>query len=234
MSSNLKLSVGYQLPDPYRFSDIVAEYVDKIGEVYFSWLGVSSGRGVSIAYLEDQEIMEKELIEIKKLGIKLNLLWNANCYGGKAISIELEKKVCDTIKYISKNIGLDSVTTTSLFIAEVIKINFPEIDVRSSVNMAIASVSGMKYVKKYFDSFYIARALNRYPQKIKILKQWCEANDKKLFLLANSGCLRDCSAHTFHDNLVSHEAELSKQPNRWNGFQGVCWDYYRDENNHKS
>ena len=88
------------------------------------------------------------------------------------------------------------------FVAEVIKTHFPEIDVRASVNMAIASVSGMKYIKNYFDSFYIARELNRYPQKIKILKQWCEANNKKLFLLANSGCLRDCSAHTFHDNLV--------------------------------
>ena len=234
MDSNSKLSVGYQLPDPYRLADIVAEYADCIGEVYFPWLGISTGRGISLAYAEDQKAMEAELIEIKQLGIKLNLLWNANCYGGKAISVELEEEVCDTIKYLFKHIGIDAVTTTSLFVAEIIKTHFPEIGIRASVNMEIASVSGMKYVKNYFDSFYIARALNRYPQKIKILKQWCEANNKKLFLLANSGCLRDCSAHSFHDNLVSHESELNKQRNRWNMFNGICWDYYSDENNHAS
>ena len=222
------------MPDPYFFADIVAKYSDSIGEVYFPWLEIPNGRGVSITRQEEQGLMEEELQKIKKSGISLNLLWNANCYGAEAISVKLEKQVLNTIGYLFKYIGLDAVTTTSLFVAEVIKTYFPKIDVRASANMEIVSVSGMKYIKDYFDSFYIARTLNRYLRTIELLKKWGDANNKKLFLLANSGCLRDCSVHIFHDNLVSHENELSKQKNRWHGFQGVCWDYYHDKNNHLS
>lgn len=234
MNSGLKFSVGYQLPDQYRISDVVASYAEWIGEVYFPWLNIPGGRGISIRDAEDQEQMEAELREIHALGIKLNLLWNANCHGGKAISKDLERQFVETLEYLIEHIGLEAVTTTSLFVARIIKESFPRIEVRASVNMGIGTLSGMKYVRDYFDSFYLQRELNRYPSRIKPLREWGNANGKRLYLLANSGCLKNCSAHTFHDNLVAHEHELSKQQNRWPGFGGICRDFYADPENHYS
>ena len=187
---------------------------------------------MSINCQAKQKFMEDELKDIKKGGVKLNLLLNANCYGAKALSEELENNVIKIIDYLFTNIGLDIVTTTSLFLAKRIKANFPLLEIRASVNMETASVSAMRYVKEYFDSFYLARRLNRYPEAIEPLKTWCEANNKKLFLLANSGCLRECSAHNFHDNLVSHEHEIKNHKNIWQGFMGVCWDYFCNPENH--
>ena len=37
----------------------------------------------------------------------------------------------------------------------------------------------------------------------------CDAEGKELYMLANSGCLNNCSAHVFHDNLVAHEAQIA-------------------------
>jgi collagenase-like PrtC family protease len=234
MSSKLKYSVGYQLPDLYPFSDVIKDYSKDIHEVYFPWLDVPDGRGSSIIIKGEQEQMEKELANIHDWGINLNLLWNANCYGDKAISREMEQHLVTVIRRLLDHIGLEVVTTTSLFAAHIVQKQFPSLDVRASVNMGIGTISGMKYVKDYFDSFYIDRALNRFPAQIRSLRNWCDAHEKKLYLLANSGCLKNCSAHTFHDNLVAHERGLSQQNNSWNRFLGICWDYYALSGNHYS
>jgi collagenase-like PrtC family protease len=234
VSSRLKFAVGYQLPDFARFADIVSEFRDDISEVYFPWRGVAGGRGISIADSADQCQLEEELTEIRQLGIKLDLLWNATCYGGRAISVELEKQVVESVGTLVNHVGLETVTTTSLFVASTVHQHFPGVEVRASVNMGIGTVSGMRYVQDCFDSFYVQRELNRFPERLKPLRQWCNANGKKLYLLANSGCLRHCSAHAFHDNLVSHQHELGCQENRWPGFAGVCWPYFRKPENHVS
>jgi len=230
----MKISVGYQLPDLYRISDIIMDFIDDIEEVYFPWLHISSGRGVNIASPKDQEEMEKELTFLHQQGIKLNMLWNANCYGSGAVSQELEKRLTKALKHAIDQTGLEIVTTTSLFIAERVRKHFPDLEIRASVNMDISTVEGMRYVRDYFDGFYLGRKLNRYPAKIKPIRQWCDENGKKLYLLANSGCLKDCSAHTFHDNLVAHESELYKHENIWPGFRGICWEYYAENENHLS
>ena len=54
---------------------------------------------------------------------------------------------------------------------------------------------------------------------------------KKLFMLANSGCLNFCSAHNFHDNLVAHEADISKMDNAYN-FSGICHEYLKNTENY--
>ena len=234
MPERLKLSVGYQLPDADRFADVVTGCAADIDEVYFPWRGAASGRGVSIADDEEQSEMISELAEIRSQGIRLNMLWNGNCYGGDAISNALEKRVVEAVHTMSERIGLDAVTTASPFIAERIKHAFPKLEVRASVNMGIGSVTAMKCLGDAFDSYYAHRGLNRFPKRLEKLHDWCAAHNKRLYLLANSGCIDNCPAHLFHDNLVAHETEAACRPSPWNGFSGVCWSYYADPANRVS
>lgn len=231
MPDRLKLSVGYQLPDTCRIADLVAEYAEDINEIYFPWLGAASGRGVSIADEGEQREMEAELAETRTTGVRLNMLWNGNCYGGESISSALERQAVDAVRAMSERIGLDAVTTASPFIAERVKLVFPELDVRASVNMGIGSVTAMKCLGDAFDSYYVHRGLNRFPRRLQNLHDWCAAHNKRLYLLANSGCIDNCPAHVFHDNLVAHETEAACHPSPWNGFSGVCWGYYADAGN---
>lgn len=75
----LRFSVGYQLPDRWRFSDIVSAFAADIDEVYFPWRGVANGRGIGIADEGEQRTLEAELAVIRAAGVRLNLLWNAAC-----------------------------------------------------------------------------------------------------------------------------------------------------------
>jgi hypothetical protein len=221
----VRFSVGYQITDPYDFCDVVDAHRADIHEVYFPWLGVPDGRGLSVGGPDDQAFMESELRRIHDQGVALNVLFNANCYGAGAISKRLQATIRTTIATLLDKIGLEAVTTASLFVADVVRSEFPQLDVRASVNMEISSVRGLKYVEDYFTSYYTGRETNRSPSRIAPMRQWCHDNGKRLYLLANSGCLRGCSAHTFHDNLVAHERELRSRDNAWSGFPGICWDY---------
>ncbi len=231
----MKYSVGYQLREDPEFLQSIIRNKKQIHEVYFSWGDFANGRNSQLRQSnltpwEAQLKQETELRLLSSQGLKFNLLFNATCYGKDSQSKAFFTKIGETVQYIQQNIGLTSITTTSPLIAKFIKGNFDGIDVRASVNMSIGTIEGMEYIKKYFDSFYLKRELNRDFKAILILKKWCDQNGKVLYALANSGCLNNCSAHVFHDNLVSHESEIAAMDNGYS-FEGVCRQYLSDEKN---
>lgn len=232
----LKLSVGYQYSEKIPFPSIVASYADSIEEVYFPWVDVASGRSIIGGYdgyfdYELQNILIKELQEIKSLGIKLDLLFNANCYGEDAMSEAMQGKICSIVDYLDcHNVRPEIITTTSPAVAFMVKNNYPDIELKASVNMKISSVKGMQYVAHLFDSYCVAKECNRNINQLKEMKKWAEENGKKITILANSGCMRDCSGQIFHDNMVAHEDKISKQKNI-NFMPYMCWNYLKDKNN---
>ena len=225
----MKFSVGLQ-KNNIEFVNCIIQNAEHIYEVYFSWGDFPNGRSyqtLSVAILKTNH--EKSLSDAD---IPLNMLFNTNCYGKDSQSRAFFNKIGETVDYVGNTYGLKSITTTSPLIAKFIKNNFEDIEVRASVNMEIGTIQGMDYLKEYFDSFYMKRELNRKIDSIKILHKWCQENGKKLFMLANSGCLNFCSAHVFHDNLVAHESEIAKMDNAYN-FGGICHEYLKDERNYE-
>lgn len=233
----LKYSVGLPNNNP-DFLYFIIENKEHIYEVYFSFGDFPNGRsntiiGDTMLEIEQIDIQRKFLKTISQNNIKLNLLFNGNCYGKYSQSRAFFNKIGNTIDYISNNYGLSSITTTSPLIAKFVKNNFENLETRASVNMEIGTIQGMEYVSDYFDSYYMKRELNRDFKNIEILHKWCVKNNKKLFMLANSGCLNYCSAHNFHDNLVAHEDEIAKMDNGYN-FSGICREYLKKEDNYTS
>ena len=231
----MKFFVGYQLFKDFNFTDCITQRKDHISEVYFSWGDFPNGRNCQIdrCDMTPWDAQQKQIEDLKIIsdaGINTNILFNATCYGKDSQSRSFFEKIGDITDYCIKNLALSSVTTTSPLIAKFIKTNFPAIDVRASVNMGIGTVEGMEYVEDYFDSFYVKRELNRDFSKIRELKKWCNSKGKKLYALANSGCLNNCSAHTFHDNLVSHEKEISQMDNGY-AFSGICHEFLKKKDN---
>jgi len=226
----MKFAAGYQLPDDDErpFSETIAPYSESLREVYFPWLDTASGRSpiaTRRGYTDwtAQARLEEDLRNIKRMGIKLDLLFNANCYGRLAISEELRAKVASIIEHLEYSVGgVDVITTTSPFIAQTVKDYFPEIEVRASVNMWIGTISAMDYMADIFDSFYVQREYNRDLEYIAELKEWADANGKGLYILANSGCFSYCTSHTFHDNLVAHENEICETKNVEDFSPYVC------------
>ena len=236
----MKFAIGYQLCEEEGeepFLSIVRDYKDYVAEIYFPWGDLPSGRAPLSnrrGYInwEAQDILIEDLISFRSSGIKLDLLFNANCYGAYAISRYLENQVVSIIDYLGEKVGgIDIVTTTSPFIAYVVKRHFPEIETRASVNMQVGTIEGMKYLSEIFDSFHVKREFNRNISYLKELKEWADKNNKKLYLLVNSGCLYSCSGQIFHDNMVAHEKEIDEIINisEWTPY--VCRNYLKNPSN---
>lgn len=226
----MKFSVGYKLPDEFdSVYSICSDYKDSISNVYFSYGNNASGRSplgaaTDEAYIRD--LQAEELQEIKKLGISLTLLYNANCYGDRAISKSFTDGVLKEVYDLKEKLDIDRITTTSPMLAQWIKKEFKDdIGVYASVNMRIGTVAAMEQLAEDFDGFYVQKEVNRNLDEIAKLKAYADAAGKKLCILANSGCLAHCAFQTFHDNLVAHEAGIAKQENVSSGFPAPCWRY---------
>ncbi len=227
----MKFAVGYQIPqNGERFSEIVDTYKEHIKEVYFSWPGMASGRPQSLGHVwYAQQRLEEELLAIRRMGIKLDLLLNANCYGANAISNAIKKEIIGLLEYLAAH-GCcpEIVTTASPYLAHILKEECPLIEIRASVNMRIGTIQALEYASEYFDSFYLQRDYQRNIKYVREVHEWCEEHQKKLCVLANSGCLRFCPSQTFHDNLIAHSQEAETKSNlNWNPH--LCRKVYSDK-----
>ena len=229
----MRYMIGYQRMRDDRLKTTILRYKESISEIYFSWGEMPSGRGTmeksgNLFPFEAQREMLEELKEYSRSGIGMNLLLNGNCYGRMSQARVFFEKIGETVEFLSDHIRLTSVTTTSPLIAKFIRQNFADLETRASVNMEIGTVQGMDYLSDVFDGYYMKRELNRNRKEIRKLHAWCQSNGKKLYGLANSGCLNYCFAHVFHDNLVAHEDEIRAMDNAYD-FRGACHDYLKKE-----
>lgn len=226
----MKYTIGYQLPDEFDSTyEICKDYQHAVSEVYFPWGSEPSGRSALCPAGESSAVEAHQLAELKairELGVRLALLLNSNCYGAQAIAQKTKDRVLSVAEKLKKELDIDSVTTASPFLAQVLKKEFgPDLHIRASVNMRVGTVDAMEYLAEYFDGYYMQRELNRDFAAIRTLKEWCGAHGKTLHLLANSGCMRSCAFQTFHDNMVAHESEIVQQKNEALRFPSPCWDY---------
>lgn len=229
----MQFMIGYQLQQSGKLIEEILRSKEHIHEVYFAWGAMPSGRG-AVSQGEDLlphealQLQQQQLRQLHEAGIGLNLLLNANCYGKHSLSRSFLMRSGDLINYLQNDYGVQSVTTTSPILAHFIKDNFPALEVRASVNMEIGTIEGMEYLEQDFDGFYYKRELNRNLQQVQKLKRWCDKHGKRLYMLANSGCLNFCSARQFHDNLVAHEQEIAEMDNGAQ-FKSACSRFLSSE-----
>ena len=163
--------------------------------------------------------LKRDLTRLRGAGVKLDLLLNANCYGPQAMSTALERRVGGILETLdSWGCRPEICTVASPFVARTVKALAPDVEVRASVNMRLTTLQAFRYLAPLFDSYYLGRDVQRNLETVKRFSDWCRANGKKLCMLANSGCLRNCPWQTYHDNLIAHSDEAMKTSNvrGWN------------------
>jgi len=234
MKTSFDLAAGYQhFADGATFGEIALAH-PAVREVYFPWPDEPSGRPV-LGYEEEndpqelQDALRYDLTRLRAGGVKLDLLLNANCYGADAMSVALERRVGTILDTLADwSCAPEIVTTASPFVARCVKAKAPRIEVRASVNMRLSTLQAMAYLAPLFDSFYLGRDVQRDRAYVEKAHAWCAAHGKKLCLLANSGCLRNCPWQTFHDNLVAHSAAALARENVRGWSPHLCWTIYKD------
>ena len=204
-----KFAVGHFLTekpdDPLSFAELAKRFADRLREVYFPWPGLSNARAKVYNKPDDEERIVADLKYCREHGMKLDILANATCYGEKAVTEEQRLQIIGIIRHLDE-LGLypEIITTTSPYIAKVFKLNFPDIEVRASVNMRLRNTLAFEYLAPLYDSYYICRDVQRDLPTFHKLADWCKDHGKKLCMLANSGCVRNCPWQVFHETLLSH------------------------------
>ena len=234
----ISLAAGYQhFADGVPFAEIALRH-PAVREVYFPWVDEPSGRP-KLGFEEENDpeeleaALKRDLERLKGAGVRLDLLLNANCYGAEAMSVSLERRVTGIVEKLASWGCMPEVcTVASPFVANVVKKSVPEIEIRASVNMRLATLQAFKYLAPLFDSYCLGRDVQRHLDTVKSFSDWCRANGKKLCVLANSGCLRNCPWQTYHDNLIAHSDAAMKTENVRGWCPHLCWTLYRDERNY--
>ena len=233
----ISLAAGYQhFADGAPFAEIALRH-PSVREVYFPWIDEPSGRP-KLGFEEEDDpeelaaALRRDLERLRAAGVKLDLLLNANCYGAEAMSVSLEKRISGIIGKLAEwGCRPETCTTASPFVAQTLKSLFPDIDVRASVNMRLTTLQAFRYLSPLFDSYYLGRDVQRNLATVERFSEWCRANGKKLCILANSGCLRNCPWQTFHDNLIAHSDAAMKVANVKGWSPHLCWTLYKDPQN---
>ena len=203
VAGDRKLAVGWF--DNADFPSVCAPYLQRIREVFFAWPGVASCRPAPDYTRELRARQLSDLRWARENGLELDTLFNCNCYGDTAVSPALAGFVGETLRTMdAEGVFPDTVTTTSPFIATILRRDFPSVKIRWSVNLRVHGTLGFESVLELFDSFYISRERQRDLDALKTACEWARAHGKTIGLQANSGCLRQCPFQTFHDNLHGH------------------------------
>ena len=138
----MKYNVGYQLLGDASWIDAIVANSESVSELYFSWEDMPNGRNSTplddaMPSWEAQQRKVEDIGRVFDAGIRLNVLFNANCYGGKSLSRELYDRIGNAVDYLTTRFALPIATTTSPLIARFLHANFEGIEVRASVNMDI-------------------------------------------------------------------------------------------------
>ena len=197
------LAVGWFNNAPFR--GICEKYSDRIKEVFFAWPGVTASRPMAPWTPERRELIRSDLAWCRANGIELDAIFNANCYGDMAISPELADHVTEMLNEMDAH-GLlpEHLTTTSPFIATIVRRRFPAMKIRISVNVYAENAISLSYITDLFDSFYAGIDRHRRMDYVRMLRDWAREHGKSLCIYANSGCLKDCPFRQFHNNLHGH------------------------------
>ena len=232
----LQFAVGYQLPgemNRYDMVDLIGLYRKYVSEVFFALPGDASGRvpvgsRKGMATEEAKERLFADLDRLNAMGLPGVILFNSSCYGSGYGSGELLTHVRQGIEEAGKHIRLRAATVISLPVAAEIKASFPEIKIRSSINMHIGTIPQMELVSNYFDGYYLNRDYNRDLDHIRSVRAWCDEHGKSLHMLANSGCIYQCPHHHYHENVVAHIDEIVSKESAYKGTLAPCFRMLTD------
>ena len=142
----------------------------------------------------------------KERGIGFNYSLNGYCTGNMEFTRNGLECIYDFVKKLY-NIGVTSVTVSSIAILEMIKTMFPDISVKVSIINQVNTINKLAQYKDFgVDCVVIDESVNR---NFPLLKKM--AKIMKIELIANSLCSKDCIFRGHHYNQTAHASLMNNE-----------------------
>jgi len=167
---------------------------------------VGGGRASVVLPSISRKRFVQYILQIHKNGLKFNYLLNSTCLDNLEWSISWQRKFRKFLDYLVV-IGVDKVTISIPYLLELIKKQYPHLEVCVSIQTGIKSLHQAKFWEDLgADEITLFMDINR---NFPLLKKIRKEVNCKLRLIANLACLYGCPFYHYHANLQSHASQYS-------------------------
>ncbi|NLC71142.1 MAG: peptidase U32 [Desulfuromonadaceae bacterium] len=152
--------------------------------------------------------LRRYVADLKKYGIAFNYLLNSSCLGNREWDGRWQRNLCGFLNRLD-NAGVERVTVATPYLLELIKIRFPQFQVKAGIYAQIDTPERARFWEDLgadaltLESFSINRDFKR-------LTRIREAVSCELQLIANHLCLPNCPMQPYHQNGFSHASDGSR------------------------
>ncbi|MFZ0887359.1 MAG: peptidase U32 family protein [Candidatus Binataceae bacterium] len=151
-----------------------------------------------------EESIAAHIGQAKALGIKLVYVMNATCLGNKEFSEEGRGELLQRLQWLVE-VGADAVVTANPFVMELVRKNFPELELHVSV---LATVNDPRKARFFEDMgatvIHLDPQVNRDFRHLSAMRKAVRCC---LSLVVNEGCMLSCPIRNYHSNMISHSRE---------------------------
>ena len=153
----------------------------------------------------DRQIVEKHVRRLRDRGIAFTYLLNAPCFNNMEFDRETHRSLIDHIRWI-RDMGADSVAVSVPYLIELIKTQFPELNVRVSVIAVVDSVTKAEFYESLgVSEITLDFNINREFKKLGEIRRAVHCD---LMLIVNDFCLFRCPYAIYHYNTIGHASQV--------------------------
>ncbi len=188
--------------------------VNLYGVLPTSMIG-SGGRGSDEVHMVENQA-EEYIERAHAAGLKFDYILNAPSMANMEWDESIHRELLEHLSWIT-SIGVDSVTVAIPYLIELIKRQFPHLEVRVSTIAHVGSVARAKLFESLgADSITLDFHINR---DFTVLKAIRNAVNCKLTVLLNNLCLYQCPYEYYHHDTLGHASQ------KYNPLNGYYEDY---------
>jgi collagenase-like PrtC family protease len=188
--------------------------VNLYGVLPTSMIG-SGGRGADNVHMAENQV-EEYIERAHSAGLKFDYILNAPSMVNMEWDENTHRELLEQIRWIT-SMGVDSVTVSIPYLIELIKRQFPQLDVRVSTIAHVSSVARAKLFESLgADSITLDINVNR---DFTLLKAIRSAVNCGLTVLLNNLCLYQCPYEYYHHDTLGHASQS------YNPLNGYYEDY---------
>lgn len=183
---------------------------------------IGGGRASLILPDVTWETIEQHVQLCHKKNIRFNYLLNALSLGNNEFVKEHHRKILELLDNISES-KVDSVTVANPYLCEMIKKQYPHLEVSVSVNMRIRSLQQIRYWEGFgADEITLDQLVNRDFGLLREILKYTKQTGTRIRLFANNLCLHDCPIRTNHGISNSH----ASQTGQYTLDSHILYEYY--------